>query len=214
MVQEWIEGSDAELYSCNCYFNAESEPLVTFVARKLRQWPPRTGTSCLGEEIRNDVVLEETLSLFRDVNYRGLGYVEMKRDVRTGKHYIIEPNIGRPTGRSAIAEAGGVELLYTMYCDAVGRPLPENREQTYKGVKWIYWRRDLQSALYYWRRNELTLKEWWQSWRGRKGYAVFSWRDPVPFWSDLYRVLRIFIGIREEKEDAQPVDTQFRSLQP
>ena len=40
-----------------------------------------------------------------------LGYVEAKRDVRTGRHYLIEPNIGRPTGRSAIAEAGGVELL-------------------------------------------------------------------------------------------------------
>lgn len=129
MVQEWIDGPDDELYSCNCYFSKESEPLVTFIARKLRQWPPRTGTSCLGEEVQNNVVLQESLNLFQGVNYRGLGYVEMKRDRRTGKHYIIEPNIGRPTGRSAIAEAGGVELLYTMYCDAVGLPLPKNRKQ-------------------------------------------------------------------------------------
>src|SRR6185436_9640820 len=33
MAQEWIEGNDANLYSCNCYFNADSEPLVTFIAR-------------------------------------------------------------------------------------------------------------------------------------------------------------------------------------
>ncbi len=188
MVQEWIEGTDASLYSCNCYFNAKSEPLVTFVARKLRQWPPHTGTSCLGEEVRNDEVLEATLQLFKTVKYHGLGYVEMKRDNRTGKHYIIEPNIGRPTGRSAIAEAGGVELLYTKYCDLLGRPLPTNRVQKYEGVKWIYLRRDIQSALYYWKRGELSLSQWWRTFRGRKGYAVWSLTDQRPFWSDLWRL--------------------------
>jgi predicted ATP-grasp superfamily ATP-dependent carboligase len=189
MVQEWIEGTDACLYSCNCYFNADSKPVVTFIARKLRQWPPETGTSCLGEECRNDVVLEASIRLFQEVRYRGLGYVEMKRDERTGNHFIIEPNIGRPTGRSAIAEAGGVELLYAAYCDTVGWPLPANLEQKYGRVKWIYLRRDIQSALYYWRRGELTLKEWWRSWRGQKTDAVFSWTDPAPFWEDLRRTV-------------------------
>lgn len=189
MVQEWVEGTDADLYSCNCYFNARSEPLVTFIARKIRQWPPETGTSCLGEECRNDEVLEESIRLFRRVGYRGLGYVEMKRDRRTGKHYIIEPNIGRPTGRSAIAEAGGVELLYTKYCDVVGLPLPEGRVQKYGGAKWIYLRRDLQSALWYWRRGRLTAAEWWRSLRGRKAYAILSIRDPAPFCHDWLRLL-------------------------
>lgn len=185
IVQEWIEGSDGNLFSCNCYFNADSNPVVTFIARKIRQWPPEIGISCLGEECRNDVVLDESIRLFRSVNYRGLGYVEMKQDVRTGKHYIIEPNIGRPTGRSAIAEAGGVALLYAKYCDVVGLPLPANLQQTYSGVKWIYWRQDIRSAIYYWRRGELSLRAWWQSWQGRKGYAVFSWSDPAPFYYDM-----------------------------
>ncbi|RPI97592.1 MAG: carboxylate--amine ligase [Chloroflexi bacterium] len=187
MAQEWIVGTDADLYSCNCYFNAESEPLVTFVARKLRQWPPETGTSCLGEEVRNDEVLNETIRLFRAVDYYGLGYVEMKQDQRTGKHYIVEPNIGRPTGRSAIAEAGGVELIYTAYCDLTGLPLPENRTQMYRGAKWISFRRDVQSAWYYWRRGDLTLRDWIRSWRGKKVDAIFSRRDPAPF---IYDVLK------------------------
>jgi D-aspartate ligase len=193
MIQEWIEGDDANLYSCNCYFNADSEPLVTFIARKIRQWPPETGTSCLGEECRNDFVLTESIRLFRGVNYHGLGYVEMKCDERTGKHYIIEPNIGRPTGRSAIAEAGGVELLYTKYCDIVGLPLPANREQKYLGAKWIYLRRDIQSALYYWKRGKLTFREWWHSFRGSKRYAVFSSTDPGPFLYDLWKVIGMVI---------------------
>ena len=200
MVQEWVEGKDANLYSCNCYFDDQSEPLVTFIARKLRQWPPETGTSCLGEECRNDIVLEESIRLFRSVHYRGLGYVEMKRDDRSGKHYIIEPNIGRPTGRSAIAEAGGVELIYTMYCDLAGHPLPVNREQTYGSVKWIYLRKDIQSALYYWRRGDLSLLDWWRSWQGRKAYAIFSRNDLAPFLFDFIRVFGLLIGRSKGKK--------------
>lgn len=193
MAQEWIEGNDADLYSCNCYFSADSQPLVTFIARKLRQWPVETGTSCLGEEVRNDAVLEASIRLFRSVSYHGLGYVEMKRDRRTGKHYIIEPNIGRPTGRSAIAEAGGVELLYTKYCDLLNLPLPPDREQKYEGVKWIYFMHDIQSSFYYWKRGELTFRDWWQSIRGSKNDAVFSWRDPAPFWYHFWGAFMLVI---------------------
>jgi predicted ATP-grasp superfamily ATP-dependent carboligase len=200
IVQEWIVGPDANLYSCNCYLNAQSEPLVTFVARKLRQWPPVTGESSLGEECQDDVVLRETLRLLQAAGHRGLGYVEIKRDARSGEYFILEPNIGRPTGRSAIAEAGGVELLYTMYCDALGWPLPENLQQSYGGVKWIYLRRDLQSALYHWQEGELTLQEWWRSIHGRKTYAMFSWSDPGPFFGDLHRAVRLYLQPEERRK--------------
>lgn len=196
IVQEWIEGGEDCLYSCNVYFDATSKPLVTFVARKLRQWPPVTGQSALGEECRNDEVLDTTVALFEAARFRGLGYIEMKRDIRTGRHLLIEANIGRPTGRSAICEAGGVELLYTMYCDTVGRPLPPNREQTYGGVKWVYLRSDVQAALRQWLQGDLTLGQWWASWKGRKGYAVLSWRDPRPFWFDLLAAIRDLAGAR------------------
>jgi predicted ATP-grasp superfamily ATP-dependent carboligase len=124
----------------------------------------------------------------------------MKRDARSGKYFIVEPNVGRPTGRSATAEAGGVELLYTMYCDALGLPLPANREQKYTGVKWINSRQDLQSALYRWWHGELTLQEWWQSWHGRRTHAVFAWRDPLPFLVDVARVARVLFSAQERSK--------------
>lgn len=188
LAQEWIEGGDTDHYTCNCYFSRDSEPLVTFTTRKLRQWPAFGGEACLGEECRNDVVLRETVRLFRAARHRGLGYLEMKRDARTGEHLIVEPNIGRPTGRSASAEAAGVELLRTMYCDLLDLPLPVHRQQTYRGVKWIHLRRDLQSSLHLWRRRDLTLAGWLSSVRGPMTDALFSWSDPVPFWADLARV--------------------------
>ena len=188
-MQEWIEGSESDLYSCNCYFDTHGEPIVTFVARKVRQWPPETGTSALGVECRHDLVRDETLRLFRTVGYRGLGYVEMKVDRRTGELLLIEPNVGRPTGRSAIAEGGGVELLYSMYCDLTGAPLPSQRRQRYTQAKWVYLRHDLQAAFYRWRRAELTAREWWRSLRGPKSYAVLSATDPLPFLLDCRKAL-------------------------
>jgi len=105
----------------------------------------------------------------------------MKRDDRNGKYLIVEPNIGRPTGQSVTAEAGGVELLYTMYCDALGWPIPANLEQNNEIVKCIYFRRDLRSSFYHWRRVDLSLWDWLLSLRGVKVDALFSWNDQVPF---------------------------------
>ncbi len=194
IAQEWIAGPSENLFSCNAYFDASSEPLTTFVARKLRQWPPQTGESCLGQECRNDEVLDITVRLFREVGFRGLAYLEVKRDERTGRHLIVEPNVGRPTGRSAIAEAGGVDLHYAMYRDALGLEPPPNLRQRYGDAKWIYFRRDLQSALHEMRAGDLTISGYLRSIRGRKREALFTWRDPGPFIWDWVRSVRLAIA--------------------
>jgi D-aspartate ligase len=188
VAQTWVDGGEDALYSCNAYFDRDGRPQATFVARKIRQWPPDTGTSSLGVEVRDDTVLETSIDLFTSAGYRGLAYLEMKRDARSGSYAIIEPNLGRPTGRSAIAERGGVELLLTAYCDALGLPLPAARQQRYRGVKWIYWRHDLQAAAVAMRRRQLTLRGWWRSVRGPSIEAVASLRDPLPMVAELGHV--------------------------
>ncbi|MDP9482914.1 MAG: carboxylate--amine ligase [Chloroflexota bacterium] len=202
IAQSWVEGSESDLYSSNVYFDRASQPQVTFVARKIRQWPVETGTSCLGEEVRNDAVLDESIRLFESVGYQGLGYLELKRDARSGRHFIIEPNIGRPTGRSAIAERGGVELLLTAYRDALGQPLPTARTQRYGSVKWIYWRHDLQAAVIAARHGRLSPLGWWRSVRGPKVEAVGSWRDPLPFLVDGWATLAAIGGRRRRGKQA------------
>lgn len=204
LAQQWIMGTDADLYSCNCYFDNQSNLVASFMARKLRQWPPRVGSSCLGEECRNDVVLNEAIRIFESISYVGLGYIEMKRDSRSGEYFVIEANVGRPTGRSSIAETGGVSILYAMYCDAVGLTRPADLEQKYLGVKWIDLRHDFQSALYYYRRGELTLLDWYKSLRGRKAYAVLSLRDPLPFFADLVNAIRVALSPRKRALRKQP----------
>ena len=185
LAQEWVSGPEEELFSCNAYFDENGEALVTFVARKVRQWPPRIGTSASGEECRNDEVLATAIRVFGEVGFRGLGYVEMKRDDRTNRMTIIEPNVGRPTGRSAIAEAGGVELVYTAYCHSAGLPLPQARRQRYVGARWVDLRRDAQAAVVARHRGTLTVRDWLRWMRGPKAHAIWSPADPRPFAVDL-----------------------------
>ena len=201
LVQEWVQGPETNLYTCNLYFDTASRPLVTFVTRKIRQWPLTTGEGCLGQEDPNDTILEEALRLFRSVGYTGLGYLEMKRDERTDRLLITEPNIGRPTGMSALAEAAGVELLATMYRDTLGLPLPEQRTQSYRGVKWMHVRRDAQSAFHYWRVGELSLGDWYRSVRGKKTYADVSWSDPMPFLADVWREIGLALDPGRRRVD-------------
>lgn len=193
VVQRWIDGADSELYSCNAYFDRDGALLASFVAKKLRQWPLRVGQSSLGVECRDDTVLNLAVNFFAAARYRGLAYLEVKKERSSGRYFIIEPNVARPTGRSAIAEAGGVELLLTAYSDALSLPLPQERTQAYGAAKWIHVRRDTQAAWSAWRAGDLTIKEWRESIRGVNCFAVWSARDPMPFFIDLIHTLRALI---------------------
>ncbi len=191
VLQEWVPGGDDALYTSNCYFNRESEMLVGFVTRKIRQWPEGTGSACLARAQPDAEVLDASRRLFQQLGYRGLGYLETKRHPGDGRHFLIEANIGRPTGRSATAEACGVPLLYTKYCDNLNLPLPPTSPQPEERRAWIHLRQDLQASLRLWKQDRLTVREWLRSLKAPRTYALESWGDPAPALFDLLRVTRL-----------------------
>lgn len=189
VLQEMVRGGDDAIYTCYGYYDAATEPLIEFTSRKLRQWPIRSGVGCLAEEIPQEVVRETANRLLKPLRFHGLCSLEMKRDSEDGKFYIIEANIGRPTGRAAHVEGCGVEMMFTLYCDLVGLPLPDERFQPFEGRKWINIRSDMLAAISYWRLGELTLPNWYRSIRGVSSFALFSWHDPRPFVAEIRRTI-------------------------
>lgn len=185
LLQEWIEGGDDCLFTCNAYYDASSQPLASFTTRKIRQWPPRIGTSCYSVEENNDTVSELTHKVFQAAGFTGLAYAEWKWDKNRGKFVFIEANVGRPTGRSVMAEAAGVELAKTKYCYELKLPLPRHKKNSGRPVQWVHWRRELQAAFYYWRLGELSAAAWCRSRPGRRSYAVLDHRDIRPFLAEL-----------------------------
>lgn len=191
IAQEYIHGNIKNCFTVNVYFDRNGIPRCTYTSQKTRQWPPEFGTACLARASDNAAVAKETVAFFQQLNYRGLGYIEFKRDQRSGQHLIIEPNIGRPTGRSAMAEACGVPLLLTMYCDAAEISMPDVpcHAVSTEPLKWVHLRRDLQAGMRAWRRGETSLFDWLRSFRGPKICAVASRRDPHPFFAECRRYL-------------------------
>ncbi len=192
VVQEFVQGGDEQLLTCNAYFDRNHEALATFVSRKKRQWPPHLGIASYAEPCVDTEVRDRAVELFSQAGFRGLAYVEFKRDPVSGSLSVIEANVGRPTGRSAMAEACGVSLMKAMYADAVGLPLPpaSSRVQGAAGPGWIDVRRDAMAAWHYWRQGELTVAQWVDDVRGAGDHAVLSSTDPVPFGLELVQSAR------------------------
>jgi len=181
IAQKWVKGGDSNLVSSIFYYDRNGALQASFVSRKLRQWYTENGDACLAEECRNDEVARIARELLSGTGFSGIGSIEFKLDDDSGEHYIIEANVGRPVTRIGMTEAAGVPVLYTMYCDASGLPLPPDREQRFKGTKWISFHRDLQASWKYYRDRKLSITEWIKSLYGVNSFAVLSIRDPMPF---------------------------------
>jgi predicted ATP-grasp superfamily ATP-dependent carboligase len=204
VVQEWIEGTDSNIYQFYYYFDRNGVPVLNHTSRKLRQWPVELGEASLVESCASDPVPRESVDIFSGLNYRGMVSLELKIDEKSGRCYIIEPDTGRPNTSVALAEASGLPMLYTMYCDALGMPLPEPTAPKPRRAKWISLTRDLIASGAYFNKGRLTFRDWADSLRGINTFAVFSLKDPVPFFADIFGLFTAAFGLQNAGRRGQP----------
>jgi D-aspartate ligase len=179
LVQDWIEGRDDDIYATFVYFNRQSQPLVSFGSRKLRQWPPLLGCTSAAVPHHDPGLERRTVTILQRMGLQGLGSIEWKRDAQTGRYLIVEPTVGRCDLNSPVSLLSRLNVPYLAYCDAAGLPLPSMKAQPRAGC-WIQEEYEIFSVLYYRRYGELTLREWWRSLKGNPTCAYWSWRDPMP----------------------------------
>jgi D-aspartate ligase len=207
-LQEWINGPHVETYSCTVYVSPQGIPIRTFVARKVRQWPPVVGNSCCEVAVHDDDIRDLALDTISPLPFFGLGSIEVRRDTRTGRDVVVDANVGRPTGRSAIAEAVGVELLLTLYLDAIGARLPDAVEQRDQPMTWFHLSQDLRASWLAIRRGQLTVAGWWRSLRGPTFFADLDRHDPMPTLVAIGQAL----GRRRPAVRHRPADPHRRAL--
>jgi predicted ATP-grasp superfamily ATP-dependent carboligase len=191
IVQEWVNGTDANIYQYYYYFDKTHKPIINYTSRKLRQWPIEMGEASLVENCLDDPVPREAIDIYGGIRYRGIISLEIKIDGKSGKHYIIEPDVGRPNTSIGQVESSGVPILYTMYCHALDMPLPSDFAPRRADAKWISFGRDLLASRAYYIKGELTFKGWLDSVRGVNTFAVLSIRDPLPSIMDAYTLLKV-----------------------
>ena len=117
VVQEWIEGSDADVYFCLQYVGADGQAVSSFAGRKIRAWPPRIGgtASCTAAWEVADELKAMTTTFFKQVGFTGMGSMEYKRDERDGRFYMVEPTVARTDFQEEVAALNGVNIPQAAY---------------------------------------------------------------------------------------------------
>lgn len=126
IVQEWIEGSDSDIYFCLQYIGVDGKTVASFAGRKIRSWPPHIGgtASCTSAPEFQKELTTITERFFRQVGFVGMGSMEYKRDSRDGCFYMVEPTVGRTDFQEEVATIHGTNIPLAAYCYETGSPLP------------------------------------------------------------------------------------------
>jgi predicted ATP-grasp superfamily ATP-dependent carboligase len=188
LIQEYIPGGDDHLYFFDTYFNARSEPLGYFIARRIRTYPIHCGISTLAVTVHDPAIAKAALRVLQTIGYRGAAHLDFKRDPRDGAPRLLEinPRFGLAIDLGARA---GINLPMRAYLAQLGRS-PHFKEDYQVGMKWIDTKSDLKAFRCYRKIQEWTLSRWVQSFDGPKMFRIWSARDPRPALTSIRRFLK------------------------
>jgi D-aspartate ligase len=199
MLQEYIPPECAEDWIFHGYCNSKSQHLVGFTGRKLRSYPPLAGPTTLGQSIENDALRQQTYALLKAISYSGIMDLDYRFDRRDRQYKLLDfnPRIGAQF--RLFQDDTGMDVARALYLDMTERHITIGRPV--EGRTFIAEPYDLIAGLLYFVAGQLSIPEWWRSFKGRKEFAWFSTDDVLPFLMMFFRLLqksaqKIF-GIRQ-----------------
>jgi predicted ATP-grasp superfamily ATP-dependent carboligase len=162
----------------NGYFNENSDCLIGFTGKKIRQCPVYTGVTSLGICLTNPMVSDTTCKFMKGIGYRGVLDIGYKYDARDGSYKVLDvnPRIGA-TFRLFLAD-NGMDVARALYLDLTGQPVQAGRP--IQGRKWLVEDLDTVSCFRYARDRKLGFWQWAASYRGIQETAYFASDDPMP----------------------------------
>ena len=176
IVQEWIPGGDDQVYFSFHYFDSELVQVASYQGKKIRQYKPQVGNTSSAVGVQANQLADTAREILTTSGCSGFCSVEFKRDERTGNFYVTEPTVGRVNLQVGVAVANGMDIISRAYFHLVGLEYPKEPEPTYDR-KWILLWSDIKSARYYINKSEYTWRQYLQSLRGPKSFAVWRVSD-------------------------------------
>ncbi len=114
IVQEIIPGDSDNQYSA-CFFYNRTEPFVSLLARRKRQYPMDFGKcTTFAETISKNSLIQSAQLMLNKINFWGLCEVEFKKDERDGKYKFLEIN-PRTWKWHSIANKSNSPFLMSLY---------------------------------------------------------------------------------------------------
>jgi predicted ATP-grasp superfamily ATP-dependent carboligase len=157
-------------------------------------WPLAFGNSSLCISIPASEVnsLKEILFRYlRDINYHGIFSAELKKSHRDDVFKLLEINSRTSAWFNTLSAKCGINIMLTAYLDAIGRDI-KYLEDYEAGVKWLFLRDDLRSAIRMVLNGDLGIHEWVSSLLGKKDHISYAKDDLRPFIMNLmYTIAKI-----------------------
>jgi predicted ATP-grasp superfamily ATP-dependent carboligase len=179
VIQSYIPGGDDNIFSFHGYFDRESRPLAYFIGRKIRTYPKDSGISTYLQLVKDPEVTRVGLDILKKLNFVGPVKLDFKKDARNGELYLLELN-ARFTLWNHLGTVCGINIPQIAWDYLHGKKC-ELRAEYKTGVKWLSFGNDVRA---FWKSyrpdHDLTWTQWLSSFRGKKVYDLFSWRDPLP----------------------------------
>lgn len=188
LLQELIPGGDERLVIAAGYLDRESNWVAGFNTRKLLQVPDGFGTGCIVQATHSPQLIGTAGALLRTIGFSGIAEVEFKWNDARSQYQLIEIN-PRPWDQHRLGRNCGADLAFVAYCDYAGmaRPTVKNRQCT---DKWIAEDAFLDTALRLLWRRDPKLRTLFHLAGGKRIYAIWSARDPLPFLA--YSIMYLF----------------------
>jgi len=178
LIQEWIPGSMKDIAVMGGYFGRDSDALGYFCARKLVQEPEDFGTGCVVQNLELREIIDPSLRLCKELNYRGMAEIEFKRD-ENGQYKLIEINT-RHWDWHELGHMSGINLSRVAYSDLTGVKL-ESSTARRTGGKWVAEDSLLLLSAAGILHRKLKLRALMRELSGPKMFGIFRWADPMPF---------------------------------
>jgi predicted ATP-grasp superfamily ATP-dependent carboligase len=182
VVQEFLPGGGKNLYSFAGLFDG-NRIVAGMAANRLRQHPREFGhATTYAVSVDIPELREYAERLLREIGFYGIAEVEFMKDEREGVFKFIEIN-GRIWGWHTLAKAAGINLPFLLYRHLMGEEIKPVSARN--GAKWIRLITDVPTCVQDILDGRMSLKEYWSSMSGPREFAVFSRRDPIPFFMEI-----------------------------
>jgi len=191
MVQEIIRGPATNVQSIRVYITQDGSLLGAFTNRKIRQYPVEFGRATMAESIHDPAFRDMGIRFFQDIDYRGFGLIEFKRDDRDGVLKVTDLN-PRWLKTVNIATDSGIDFPLMHYLDLIGEE-PPAQLQFEAGVRWLDAAGDFASAMSLIGIGDLSRLAWVRSWLGSRSFSSFAIDDWRPFLTE-YRYGRRLVS--------------------
>ncbi len=180
VVQQFIPGGEDLIYSFHAYIDAKGRSLGHYVGKKIRTYPMQAGVSTYLELIEDPRVVALGLDIVDRLGFSGPVKIDMKRDPRDDRFYVLELN-PRYNLWHYLGARSGINLPLAAHADLSGQPVePQTGYRT--GVRWLSFGNDFRSFIRDYRPNGgVSIGDYLGSLRSEKVYDVFAWDDPVPW---------------------------------